>query len=252
MTSTVTEVTNLINTNYPVPGQDNDSQGFRSNFANIQLGFSRAANEITALQTGNVRLDTTNDFGNNIIKRASLQGGSDVVNEVGTISPGIISVDYGLGSYQQYTLGNGSYTFSVANWPPDGKCGTIRLELTPVSGTTATVDFSSVNIVSGNGTPIVYSTTTSVVWELWSPNNGDTVFAYELGFPSTGAASLTAANTFSSVQTFAETVTLQKPLQLAVYTSATTSTLAGSTGSIIFIGDAGKIGYHYNGRWHHL
>ncbi len=252
MTSTVTEITNLINPNFPVPGADNDSQGFRNNFANIQRGFSRAAEEITNLQVGNVRLDTTNDFGDNILKRASFQASSDVVNEVGTIAPGIISVDYTLGNYQQYTLGNGNYTFSIINWPPDGRCGTVRLELTPTGGTTCTVDFSSVNIVSGNDTPITYTTSTSVVWELWSPDNGGTVYAYEIGFPSTGAASITAANTFTSQQTFQDTVTLQKPINLAVYTVATTATLAGTTGSIIFLGDVGKIAYHYDGKWNQL
>jgi len=41
---------NNINGNFPVAGQDNDSQGFRDNFTNILNNFSYAANEITALQ----------------------------------------------------------------------------------------------------------------------------------------------------------------------------------------------------------
>jgi hypothetical protein len=42
-----------INTTYPIAGQDNDTQGFRTNFTNIQNNFTVASSEITALQ-GNV------------------------------------------------------------------------------------------------------------------------------------------------------------------------------------------------------
>jgi hypothetical protein len=41
---------NNINGNFPVAGQDNDSQGFRDNFTNILNNFSFASTEITNLQ----------------------------------------------------------------------------------------------------------------------------------------------------------------------------------------------------------
>jgi hypothetical protein len=41
---------NNINGNFPVAGQDNDSQGFRDNFTNILNNFSFASTEITDLQ----------------------------------------------------------------------------------------------------------------------------------------------------------------------------------------------------------
>ena len=43
------DVTN-IDTAYPVAGQDNDSQGFRDNFTNINQNFVEAKAEIEALQ----------------------------------------------------------------------------------------------------------------------------------------------------------------------------------------------------------
>ena len=39
-----------INILYPVAGQDNDTQGFRTNFSNIVNNFSIAKTEISALQ----------------------------------------------------------------------------------------------------------------------------------------------------------------------------------------------------------
>ena len=42
-----------IDITYPIAGQDNDTQGFRTNFTNIRNNFVTAASEITAIQ-GNV------------------------------------------------------------------------------------------------------------------------------------------------------------------------------------------------------
>jgi hypothetical protein len=49
MASTITQISSLIDTTFPVPGQDNDTQGFRNNFANIKIGLERAAEEISDL-----------------------------------------------------------------------------------------------------------------------------------------------------------------------------------------------------------
>ena len=40
-----------IDTTYPIAGQDNDSQGFRDNFTNINTNFTEAKTEIEALQS---------------------------------------------------------------------------------------------------------------------------------------------------------------------------------------------------------
>jgi hypothetical protein len=56
MTSTVTDISSLIDSSFPVPGVDNDTQGFRDNFGNIQTALARAAYEITDLQVINSAL----------------------------------------------------------------------------------------------------------------------------------------------------------------------------------------------------
>lgn len=50
MSSTITNYSNAINISFPVPGADNDSQGFRTNFSKIQTSLGIAAQEITELQ----------------------------------------------------------------------------------------------------------------------------------------------------------------------------------------------------------
>lgn len=62
MASTITEITTLIDTGFPVPGQDNDTQGFRNNFANIKIGFERAAEEIFDL--GIIQIGIANQLNN--------------------------------------------------------------------------------------------------------------------------------------------------------------------------------------------
>jgi hypothetical protein len=50
MTSNVTNYSALINTAFPVPGADNDTQGFRDNFGNIATALTTASMEISDLQ----------------------------------------------------------------------------------------------------------------------------------------------------------------------------------------------------------
>lgn len=50
MASTITNYSEEINITFPVPGADNDSQGFRTNFSKIQTSLGIAAQEITELQ----------------------------------------------------------------------------------------------------------------------------------------------------------------------------------------------------------
>ena len=185
MSSTVTQYSNQINVNFPVAGEDNDSQGFRSNFSSIQNAFLTASKEITTLQVNSVSLNDQNDFGNNVIKRAALQGGSEVVNDAGSfdVNTGTITVNYAEGSYQQFSVDPGDYVFTVNNWPPSGKLGTVRLEITPTSTSTVNVSFGGPVTLLNTSTsmPVAYTQLVPIVWELFSPDSGDAkILAYQL------------------------------------------------------------------------
>jgi hypothetical protein len=51
MASTITNLINTIDTGFPVAGQNNDSQGFRSNFTIIQSVLLNTESEIESLQS---------------------------------------------------------------------------------------------------------------------------------------------------------------------------------------------------------
>lgn len=65
---------------YPVAGVDNDSQGFRDNFANIKTNLGHAKTEITDLQGGVARVDQENDFDGNTIEDAVLSATTPQLN----------------------------------------------------------------------------------------------------------------------------------------------------------------------------
>ena len=52
-----------IDEEFPVPGQDNDSQGFRDNFSQIKTGLETAKLELTDLLTSVARTNRLAYFG---------------------------------------------------------------------------------------------------------------------------------------------------------------------------------------------
>jgi hypothetical protein len=114
MTSAITP--NTISTTFPVAGQDNDSQGFRDNFAEIVANFSHAESEITALQTNSV--DVTKSVNN--LLGSTLSNGlftqlSATLNVANGVS-GAYSIDLSIGAAQKFIL-NGDATLTFTNWP---------------------------------------------------------------------------------------------------------------------------------------
>jgi len=70
---------NNINGNFPVAGQDNDSQGFRDNFTNILNNFSYASTEITNLQNTVTNMSATLSTNGNVTAYyANVQQGLEV------------------------------------------------------------------------------------------------------------------------------------------------------------------------------
>ena len=128
---------NDINGNYPVAGQDNNSQGFRDNFTNTSTNFQYAANEITDLQNKAVLkaalTGTTlnNDMNGAVLSNAQLLDMSETVNPLGSLS-GSVAINYTLGSYQTVTT-NGPISLGFSNWPVAGTAGTVVVQVTVVN-----------------------------------------------------------------------------------------------------------------------
>jgi len=246
--STVTNYSNSINVNYPVPGQDNDSQGLRNNFSSIQSALSIASDEITNLQINSVNLNETNDFGNNVVKKASFQACNLVVYEVSTASiSGInITIDYNNGNYQKIELTNsGTYTVTLQNAPADNSlCKSVRFEIDRTVND-ITINWGGTNeILSRADSTVTYPTAGVSVWDVWTTNDGTTLFANEVSnavnvsrygdiYGSTGATNMTGGFVYIPAAAGAPT--------------GTPTTIAGQVP--MYYDTANNRFYVYNGSW---
>jgi hypothetical protein len=103
--------TNNIDITYPIAGQDNDTQGFRTNFTNIQNNFITAANEISALQANVVLFTSGTVTGNlsvagNVFLSSAIQLANLSQTQVASISSpqnGMLVYNNTYGNIQAYT-----------------------------------------------------------------------------------------------------------------------------------------------------
>ena len=97
-------VTTNIDENYPVAGQDNDSQGFRDNFQNIKTAINVAKGEITGLQNTSPDLAKNNDFNSKTISNAVLQDVSEKAPATINISAQNDTINFEDGSFRRINL----------------------------------------------------------------------------------------------------------------------------------------------------
>lgn len=152
--------TGSIDINFPVPGVNNSSQGFRSNFTGIKNNLDIAATELDDLQTKGIfksALDGTtlnNDMDNGLIKNALVQGFRRSTYNLGNNLFGSVIVDVTKGDIQYGTM-SGNISLAFSKWPPSGTQANIELILIPPNNTTtillpAQVDNSKVTIENYN------------------------------------------------------------------------------------------------------
>lgn len=145
--------TNPINVNYPVPGVNNNSQGFRDNFASIVTNLDIAANELTDLQNKAVVKQAligstvNNDMANTLISNASTLGFRATTYNLGNALAGTVLVDASLADVHYGTVAANT-TINFGSWPPTGTQSNIQVRLS-VSNATAVITFSG-NLVTGN------------------------------------------------------------------------------------------------------
>jgi len=139
--------TNAININYPVPGVNNNSQGFRDNFAAIVTNLNTAGTEITDLQNKVVLkqalIGTTinNDMANTLISNASTRGFRATTYNLGNALAGTVLVNVSLGDVQYGTVA-GNTTINFGSWAPTGTQSNVQLNLS-ISNTLSTITFPS-------------------------------------------------------------------------------------------------------------
>lgn len=126
---------NNIDGAYPVAGQDNDSQGFRTNFTNIKQNFSAAKSELEDLQSKAILKSALtgtaleNNMGGSLFFNAATRSLAETRVDFGTVGAQAINLDFSAASnFTAATSGDVAVTFS--NFPAAGKVGRVTLEIT--------------------------------------------------------------------------------------------------------------------------
>ena len=118
-----------IDSTYPVAGQDNDSQGFRDNFASIKTNLGYAKTEIEDLQSKAILKSAltggtlNNDLGGSNISNGTLTNihGTSYSQTIQTTG----DIDIANGALQIFTV-NADATLTFKNWPDTGTYANVR------------------------------------------------------------------------------------------------------------------------------
>ena len=139
--------TNGINVNYPVPGVNNNSQGFRDNFATIRTNLNTASTEITDLQNNVVvkaalaNTVVNNNMANTLISNALTRSFRASTYNLGNNISNTVIVNASLGDVQYGTV-SGNTTLQFAGWAPSGTQSNVQLILN-ISNSQSVISFPS-------------------------------------------------------------------------------------------------------------
>jgi len=220
-----------INSNYPVAGVPNNTQGFRDNFTNIQSNFQFAADEITELQSKSIlkaaltgsTLD--NNMSDNLIYAALIRDFSGAIS-TNTATSGAITVDYSAAHYHVLNPA-GNMTLSFTNLPSSGTLGMwrVRFVVTNVAYTItfpAAVSVGTLGVQGLSGSILTFAQTGT----------------YEFGFTTTtGGSTITIFDLNRPLSYYTNTVNV----------AATTAAASTTTGALIVAGGVGIGGNLYVG-----
>ena len=174
---------NSIDTTYPVAGQDNSTQGFRTNFTNIKTNFEFAEQEITDLQN-NVLLkgaltggSVDNDMAGALLYAAQVQDISATRVQITPLSiSGTLTatVNFSSGHYQTFSTTASTAIAFGSNWPSSGIYGFVMVEIN-VTNAAHTITLPSTSWVNTAGIQGLNTSTNVITF----PAAGKYTFRFE-------------------------------------------------------------------------
>src|SRR5210317_153566 len=180
-----------IDTAYPVAGQDNDSQGFRDNFANIKQAIDDSKSAISTLEGTSPSTQGDNDFDDNVISKVVLRDSALKAPSSETLA-GETNVDYTAGHYRRLictTEKPDTNTVVITNFAPAEALSHMMLEVRSNNTSQKFLNFStpSGNILTDTSNLDLSSdfdmtdTNAKYIFEVWSPDQGANIFVYYKG-----------------------------------------------------------------------
>jgi hypothetical protein len=184
-----------IDGNYPIAGQDNDSQGFRDNFTNIKTNFTYSKSEIEDLQKnvvlkGALRGTTlNNDFNYATLYRPVLKAPIESFREFPGTQVGPVTVSFLDAAVQQINT-PGPLILNFADFPIAGNWGSVKVwfritfnsnPVEVVLPDTVTMGINRItNYNSGNKT-LVFTASGDYLYEFSSADSGNSFWIRQIG-----------------------------------------------------------------------
>ena len=188
-----------INGNYPIAGQDNDSQGFRDNFTNIKNNFIFIKQEVEDLQAKVILKSALagssldNNFLGSQVKNIQTKNQSETVydwGEVGGATATEIQLDLALGNIHKINAtGSIKINSVIKNWPASLQYARLLLYIN-IDSVENTLELPSTLTTSLAGIPglrqiaatklITFTDSGDYVFEFSSVDSGTTTFVREL------------------------------------------------------------------------
>jgi len=181
-----------INISYPVAGVDNNSQGFRDNFAAIKAALAETYTEISSLQLNGLDVtQSSNNLQGTIFTNGLYSQFNGVFYNAGTVAAGGVLINIDNGPVQKITM-SASSTLTFSNWPVAGRYSVIKLMLigNQSAGYTATLSTVNSGVLktptgwSGGTSPVTVAVGNTGKYEMieaWTVDGGATVFLKNVG-----------------------------------------------------------------------
>lgn len=230
--------TNNINVNYPVPGVNNTTQGFRDNFTSIKTNLNTAGTEITDLQNKVVlkaALDgqtLNNDMANTLISNATTRSFRASTYNLGNNVQGTTTINVSQGDVQYGTI-TANTTINFGGWAPVGTQSNVELYLT-IANSSAFITFPSTTN-DGSNVPTTGFTYTAVQLENYisntTPSAGNT-HTNQVSVPA-GVTQLNYLITTTNCGTLMDIYPINRPKKSSFILNGTPATTnASATGTL--------------------
>jgi len=182
------QITN-IDENFPIAGQDNDSQGFRDNFNELKTNLGIAKTEITNLENNTAKVNVDNNFSYNEIQNAVFYRTTEKF--LSKAASGSTTVTWSTGSYQKITVTQ-DLSLTLDSWPNAGQYAKLIAHVVSDGEGNHTITWASTqgnNIKADSSFPRldgelkfqIESAVNPKIFEFWTTDGGATIFAKYLG-----------------------------------------------------------------------
>ena len=178
-TSTASIYILAINKDFPVAGQRNDSQGFRTNFHNIKSALQTITATMQTISTQTVVQFQDNDIGGYNFINLTLENSRTTTALPGY---GTAPIDHSQANYWPITLlESGNHSLSVINMPNNTGTGVLTVSIsTTTVGTTVTFISDEATVISlgPEDQPFNLGSSTPYFFRIWNDYTGDIPYIY--------------------------------------------------------------------------